>query len=98
MTLLLDTHIILWLHAEPDRLSKEIGLRIVSQNLYLSIASVWEFAIKLKTEKLTIDRPLDEFIAMIIARFKVILLNVELPHIYHTQQLPLHHRDPLTDC
>lgn len=48
MNLLLDTHILLWAAAQPDKLSPEAATLISSENnrLYFSAASLWEVVIK----------------------------------------------------
>ena len=45
MNLLLDTHIWLWSHAEPDRLSKRVAGALTDDlnQLWLSPISIWEF-------------------------------------------------------
>src|ERR1700728_905760 len=51
--LLLDTHVFLWLLAEPDRLDGHIGLLAEPSNaLLLSAASSWEIAIKVQLGRL----------------------------------------------
>lgn len=48
MRLLLDTHVLIWVAAEPDRISNEV-LRIIESRdteFVFSAASVWEVAIK----------------------------------------------------
>ena len=48
MNLLLDTHILLWAAAEPDKLSPEAATLISNESnrLYFSAASLWEVVIK----------------------------------------------------
>lgn len=48
MSLLLDTHVLLWAAATPDRLSPEVRRTIedMSEQLVYSAASIWEVAIK----------------------------------------------------
>ena len=45
MNLLLDTHIWLWSHTEPERLTKRVAKALTdpSNDLWLSPISVWEF-------------------------------------------------------
>jgi PIN domain nuclease of toxin-antitoxin system len=45
VNLLLDTHIWLWSHAEPDRLSKRVAGALTDDlnQLWLSPISIWEF-------------------------------------------------------
>ena len=48
MNLLLDTHILLWIAAQPDQLSNECREMLLnpSNNLIFSAASLWEISIK----------------------------------------------------
>lgn len=48
MTLLLDTHLLLWAAGEPERLSPAARARIAdpAETLFFSAASFWEIAIK----------------------------------------------------
>ena len=45
MKLLLDTHIWLWSHAEPERLTKRVAAALADERnqLWLSPISIWEF-------------------------------------------------------
>jgi len=45
VNLLLDTHIWLWSHAEPERLTKRAAAALADENnqLWLSPISIWEF-------------------------------------------------------
>lgn len=95
MPYLLDTHVLLWLTEEPENLSVIAKDIIDSDNiLFLSYASIWEISIKLRSGKLSIKFPLDHFINTAIGKHELKLLPVALLHIYQTQLLPLHHRDP----
>lgn len=55
---------------------------------------MWETAIKVKTGKMQLGLPLEEFIETNVEKHVLKLLLITLPHIYYTRQLPLHHRDP----
>ena len=48
MSFLLDTHVFIWWTIRPNRLSEKASDLIVdpSNNLFLSLASVWEMQIK----------------------------------------------------
>jgi PIN domain nuclease of toxin-antitoxin system len=48
MNLLLDTHILLWAAAEPQKLPAEASALLTDENnrLYFSAASIWEVVIK----------------------------------------------------
>ncbi len=60
----------------------------------MSPASVWEIAIKINIGKLKLNVSLEKMIQNFQINYDFEILNIELSHIYQTQQLPLHHRDP----
>jgi PIN domain nuclease of toxin-antitoxin system len=64
MRLLLDTHAFLWFITADAQLSSaaESAIRKPGNDALLSIASVWEIAIKVNLGKLPIPLPLDTFI------------------------------------
>jgi PIN domain nuclease of toxin-antitoxin system len=62
--------------------------------LYLSVASVWELAIKTGNKKLALSDPLDLFVGKWTVAYQVALLPIETPHALAVVGLPDHHRDP----
>lgn len=96
MANLLDTHALIWF-IEGDRLLSAKALSAINDEAYfnfVSIASIWEIAIKLNVEKiklqtsfLGIQKKMDE------NGFKLLPVNFE--HTLILKDLPLHHRDPL---
>jgi PIN domain nuclease of toxin-antitoxin system len=96
MRLLLDTHTFLWFITADPRLSAgaEQAIRQVGDTPLLSIASVWEIAIKVQLQRLPIPRPLDVFIPEQLRTNRIELLPIELHHTFEIARLPLHHRDP----
>jgi len=48
VNLLLDTHLLLWMAAEPSKLSKNVRSQALDSDndLFFSAASIWEIAIK----------------------------------------------------
>ena len=65
MNLLLDTHAFLWF-VEGDPRFSAVARRHVgaSANVkWLSLASVWEMAIKISIGKLSLVKPLDEYVS-----------------------------------
>jgi len=92
---LLDTHTLIWLAEEPQKLSRKSEFVLNSDNeLLLSHACVWEMAIKIKTGKLKLKMLLEEFITKAAEKHKLNFLPILLTHIYQTQIFPFHHRDP----
>ena len=57
MRLLLDTHIWLWCHLEPDRLARRVRAAVVApgNELWLSPISVWELLLLVEKRRVAID-------------------------------------------
>ncbi|GHT99237.1 twitching motility protein PilT [Spirochaetia bacterium] len=92
---LLDTHAAIWFFNGDDRLSKTAKEVILdtSNQIHLSIASVWEVAIKTSPGKLSFDGGASGFIRLVEDN-GFILLPIEAVHIIALENLPYHHRDP----
>src|SRR4051794_16586525 len=61
---------------------------------FLSIASVWEMAIKISLGKLTLRQPLSHYVAHYLAANGFALLTITIEHTGLVTTLPFHHRDP----
>ena len=96
MNLLLDTHTFLWFIAGDSNLSKAARSAIedVNNNLYLSVASVWEIAIKVSIDKLELSEPFETFIPEQLAENGIELLDISVEHAAQIVSMPFHHRDP----
>ena len=96
MRALIDTHAFLWFAAGDTRLS--ISARRVIEdaetNVFLSIASAWEIAIKVGTGKLLLSTPFDKVIADLLDGNVIALLDITVDHTVRLTTLPFHHRDP----
>ena len=96
MKVLLDTHVFIWLDTQPEKLSNtamEICQDIDNQ-LYLSMASVWEMQIKVQLGKLKLKIPLADMLTAQQQENDLNILNIALTHVYQLQALPFHHNDP----
>lgn len=64
MRFLIDTHVFLWFIGGDTRLSKKVRQAIEDEEneVLLSVASVWEIAIKTSVGKLTLAKPFAELI------------------------------------
>lgn len=92
MTILLDTHALLWWFDDPNQIS-EIARNAIAEPhnvVLISAVSAWEIAIKRKLGKL--DAPLDLHHAINYCGFQE--LSITTAHGLATESLPLHHRDP----
>ena len=95
MALLLDTQVIIWLESDSNKLSEEVKKLLSKESLvYFSHVSIWEMAIKIKTGKLSLDQNLETFIYDFQKDYQFIPLAITLKHIYKTQELEFHHKDP----
>jgi PIN domain nuclease of toxin-antitoxin system len=95
MRLLLDTHTFLWFVNDSPRLSASAKTLLESDvDLLLSIASVWEIAIKSSLGKLALPISFDKFIPQQLALNDVEILQISLSHLNVVATLTMHHRDP----
>jgi len=93
VTLLLDTHLVLWWMAgEASRISKRALAALGSEGIepVVSAVTIWEAAIKRGLGKL--DAPGD--LLPQLERAGVELLPISARHADLVASLPLHHRDP----
>lgn len=93
MTLLLDTHLVLWWMAgEASRISKKALAALGSDGIepIVSAVTVWEAAIKRGLGKL--DAPADLLAQLELAGVE--LLPITARHADLVASLPPHHRDP----
>jgi PIN domain nuclease of toxin-antitoxin system len=96
MKVLLDTHAFIWLDTQPEKLSKT-AMEIcqdTDNQLYLSMASIWEMQIKVQLGKLKLKIPLADMLTVQQQENDLNILNIALTHIYQLQALPFHHNDP----
>jgi len=94
--ILLDTHAFLWFVMDSSKISKRATSLIESteNEVYLSVASIWEMAIKVSIGKLRIDESFEDFIMPELESNQFSLLNIEVRHLGKVVNLPFHHRDP----
>ena len=95
MKALLDTHTFLWAIAEEGKLSRRAKqIYAGSNDLWLSVASIWEILIKVQAGKLPLPEPSGPYLVKKLAHDRIEVLPVTLDHVLRTESLPLHHRDP----
>lgn len=91
MSLLLDTHAVLWWLTDDPALSGEIKDRLDHEpDVYISAATLWEVAIKQAAGKLPEPADLPERIRD--CGFAPLAITVE--HAITAGRLPMIHRDP----
>ncbi len=96
MKVLLDTHVFLWAIREDERLSsKAREIFIAGRNeLFLSVASVWEILLKVQVGKIRFEEPAVGCLKRQIFKNNIRMLPILIDHVAHLESLPLHHRDP----
>ncbi len=96
MKLLLDTHTLLWFIAGSASLSAYARSLIedVEHEKFVSIASIWETAIKVSIGKMTLSAPFDVLFPQQLQINGFELLPVKIEHTSVISALPFHHRDP----
>ncbi len=99
MKLLLDTHSFLWFIGGDGRLSPTARTLIedVTNEVFLSVASLWEMAIKISLGRLQLAEPFETFIPQQLSLNRMGLLGITISHTAKVATLPFHHRDPF-DC
>ena len=96
MKLLFDTHAFLWWDSEPQRLS-EFALDACtdpSNEIYLSVASLWEMQIKMGLGKLHLRLSLENILQHQQSQNGLQLLPILPSHIFALSSLPTFHKDP----
>lgn len=96
MKLLLDTHAFLWFIGGSDRLSSHARELIAEEDndRYLSVASLWEMAIKVSIGKLDVPLPFTRLVRQHVTGNAIEVLQIEPEHLDEQRKLPFHHRDP----
>ena len=91
MSLLLDTHVLLWWLADDSALSDDLKTRLDEEaDVYVSAALIWEVTIKQSLGKLAEPANLPEEIMS--SGFRQLPITCE--HAMVAGRLPLIHRDP----
>lgn len=95
MKLLLDTYCWLWQMLAPERLSRKVQELLLdpSNTTFLSVASMWEIAIKHSLGKLSLPLPPDQYIPDRLMAMGDLALEIEQDHVLRLTALPYHHKD-----
>ncbi len=69
MRILLDTHVWIWSHLDPDRIGKRLTQQILdpANELWLSPISLWEFLVLVEKRRLAIPEDPGDWIAAALA-------------------------------
>jgi PIN domain nuclease of toxin-antitoxin system len=96
MTLLLDTHTVLWFFWKDPQLSAKATALICdpTSRKLVSPATAWEVAIKVSLKKLDIGGPCRGFFPQHMVRNNFEWLPITDDHLTGVVTLPFHHKDP----
>ncbi|MBN9689618.1 MAG: type II toxin-antitoxin system VapC family toxin [Verrucomicrobia bacterium] len=96
MTLLLDTHALLWFLTNDPSLSERARRSVEDQAnvTFVSAANLWEVAIKLSLGKLKLPAPFADIFPRQLELNGFALLPLTPTHCATLLTLPFHHRDP----
>ncbi len=97
MRVLLDTHVFLWWASERGARVSEPAREILSDGaniVAISLASVWEIAIKVSGGRMDLPAPFDRYLPDRIRDHGFELLPIQMSHALQVGGLPPIHRDP----
>lgn len=96
MRLLLDTHVWLWSHLDPDRLTAQVSsaLEDGGNELWLSPISVWELTVLVEKGRIKLTTSVAEWVenALRLAPMNEALITHQIA--LETTRLGIAHRDP----
>jgi PIN domain nuclease of toxin-antitoxin system len=96
MRILLDTHTLIWFaNGDMNKLSKRVQSHLDDgeNELFVSICSFWEIAIKTSVKKLSVTRDLVD-LEKFLKQLGIPILPITVSHTIEVQNLDLYHRDP----
>lgn len=95
MRFLLDTHALLWMASDDEKLSARARILITKSSVVVSVISLFEIAVKVKIGKLPFYRDLPSFWNSLSIQ-GIEVLPVSAAHLNEYTRLPLleNHRDP----
>jgi PIN domain nuclease of toxin-antitoxin system len=94
--LLLDTHAFLWFVAGDASLSAlaRTAIESATNEVFVSVASAWEVAIKVSLGKLAVDAPsVGAFFEEQMDANGFAYLPIDPQHVFRAAALPFHHRE-----
>jgi PIN domain nuclease of toxin-antitoxin system len=94
--LLLDTHTVLWLLGEPERIAPRARREIedTSNAVLISAVSAWEIATKHAIGKLPLPESPQTLLERAVAELRALEISITARHALLSASLPNHHRDP----
>ena len=92
--ILLDTHAFLWFVNDPSQLPSKVKEAIeTEENVFISIASFWEMAIKSSKGMLALPSSISTMMKD-CEKLDISILPIRAEHLEKLNQLPWIHKDP----
>jgi PIN domain nuclease of toxin-antitoxin system len=93
---LLDSHAVLWWDSAEERLSAPIRdlLRDGGTEVLVSVASLWEIAIKVAKVSLELPSSPEHYLPDRLRKYRWVALPIEVDHALRAAALPRIHADP----
>lgn len=93
MKYLIDTHaLIFYLEGNPN-LPNRVKEIIENEKCFLSIASLWEIAIKISLDKIELTTSFED-LEVLLAKNNIEVKQIDIKDLSILQSLPFYHRDP----
>ena len=95
MDLLLDTHAFIWFISGDSSLPPKVldAIKNVENKCFISIASLWEIAIKSSLKKLELKSDFNRIVDF-LADNDIEILPITFDHLQRLLTLEFHHKDP----
>ena len=96
MRILLDTHIWLWSHLDPDRIGKRLAQHMLdpANELWLSPVSVWEFLVLVEKKRIAIREDPGKWVATALAESPMHEAPLNHEVALASRTLVVEHEDP----
>jgi PIN domain nuclease of toxin-antitoxin system len=96
MRLLVDSHTVIWAVDDPAKLSSCAAQAIEdpANELLISAGTIWEVAIKVGLQKLSLSMPFRQWMNKAMADLGLTLLPINVEYADVQAGLPRHHGDP----
>jgi PIN domain nuclease of toxin-antitoxin system len=96
VTVLLDTHVLLWWVHDDPRLVKRVLTLLEDEEVHvvISVASLWEIALKITAGRFDLKPELLATVLEQVGQARISTLPVQRDHVLRTVDLPKHHVDP----
>ena len=96
MKLLLDTHALLWFAEDSPQMPDHVKaiLEDGRNDKFVSVASIWEIAIKYRIGKLALSSPPEKYLPDILSEGGMTIMSVLFDHALLVSKLEMYHKDP----